>query len=526
MDNCTSATKNLLKNLCVKFTHRYLEDAVLSHSEHPSLLAVSDTLTKYRIENLPIKVDGQKLQELPLPCIIQFSDYGGMFHVLTHHSAHESIYLDDKGKKVTVTFEEFMSRWTGVCLLAETTVDSGEPGIAEKLAERKVMTIFKWLGALSLLFWAVFSFFNSQFTPEINPLLAGAYTLLKVLGLAVGTMLLWYEVDKYNPTLQSFCSGGKKINCDSVLNSKYAKIRNVNLSLGLIGFSYFFGTLALLFVSGFQIASLGPLAYLSFAALPMVALSAYYQGVVIKQWCRFCIVVQTVLLLEASIAFLGGFHLIRLELTSMLLLMALLIMPIPIWNWLKPLLEKEKEANMYKRGLQKLKNNPDVFLGLLQKSRKIKTSIEGLGITLKNNTARYDVVKVCNPYCGPCAKAHPLLDELLREGKINLQILFTASTDEADRRNKPVKHFLALNEMDKEMAHKAMDSWYLAKDKNYEQFAQAYKMNGELQQQDHKVSAMNEWCIAEKITHTPTIFINGYELPKEYSVEDIRGILG
>ncbi|WP_108422502.1 vitamin K epoxide reductase family protein [Flagellimonas amoyensis] len=526
MDNCTSVTKNLLDKLQLDYTTRYLEENILSHPEHPSLLAVSDTLAKYRIENLPVKVDGPKLKELPLPCIVQLSDHGGMFHVLTHHSTYESIFLNDKGKKVVIPNKEFLSKWTGVCLLAETTGDSGEPGITEKLDERKAKTIFNGVGVLFMLIWAVFSFFNSQRTPEVNPFLVGAYTLLKLLGLAMGTMLLWYEVDKYNPTLQSFCSGGKKINCDSVLNSKYAKIRNANLSLGLIGFSYFFGTLALLFVSGFQIASLAPLAYLSFAVLPMVVLSAYYQGVVIKQWCRFCIVVQAVLLLEASIVFLGGFHLIGLEPTSMLLLMVLLTMPIPIWNWLKPLLEKEKEANLYKRGLQKIKNNPDVFLGLLQKSRKIKTSIEGLGITLKNDAARYDVVKVCNPYCGPCANVHPLLDDLLREGKINLQVLFTASIDEADRRNKPVKHFLALNEMDKELAHKAMDSWYLAKDKNYEQFAKAYKMNGELQQQDHKVSAMNEWCIAEKITHTPTIFINGYELPKEYSVEDIKGILG
>ena len=258
----------------------------------------------------------------------------------------------------------------------------------------------------------------------------------------------------------------------------------------------------------------------------MVALSTYYQGVVIKQWCRFCMVVQAVLLLEASIAFLGGFHLIELEPTTIPMLLLLLIVPILIWNWLKPLLEKEKETNLYKRGLQKIKNNTDVFLGLLQKSQKIETSVEGLGITLKNNTARYDVVKVCNPYCGPCAKAHPLLDELLREGKINLQVLFTASIDEADRRNKPVKHFLALHEMDKELAHKAMDSWYLAKEKNYEQFAQAYVLNGELRRQDHKILAMEEWCKAEKITQTPTIFINGYELPKEYNVEDLIGIIG
>ena len=224
MDNCTSVVRNLLASLGVNHTKQHLEDNILSHPDHPSLLAVSDTLLKYRIENLPVKVDGQKLQELPLPCIVQFSDKGGMFHVLTRYSEKESIYLNDKGKQVVVPTKEFLTRWTGVCLLVEATEDSGEPGIAEKLAERKTMAILKWVGALFLALWAVLSFFNSQLAPEMNPLLVGGYTLLKLLGLATGTMLLWYEVDKYNPTLQSFCSGGKKVNCDSVLNSKYAKV--------------------------------------------------------------------------------------------------------------------------------------------------------------------------------------------------------------------------------------------------------------------------------------------------------------
>ncbi len=526
MDNCTAVTGNLLARLKIGYTDRFLMDTILSHPEHPSLLAVSDTLSKYQIEDLPVKVDGHRLQGLPLPCIVQLSDNGGMFHVLTRYSAKESIYLNDKGKQVAIPTKEFLTRWTGVCLLAETTADSGEPGIAEKLARRRTMAIFKWAGAFFLLVWAVFSFSDSQLAPEINPLLVGAYALFKVSGLAVGTMLLWYEVDKYNPTLQSFCSGGKKVNCDSVLNSKYAKVFDGKVSLGSIGFSYFFGTFFFLPISGFSGTSLAPLAYLSFASLPIVAISAYYQGLVIKQWCKFCIVVQAVLLLEAVIAFLGGFHSIGLEFGPLSLLLALLLIPIPLWNWLKPLLEKEKEVNLYKRGLKKLKNNPDVFMGLLRKSRKIETDVEGLGISLRNDTARYDVIKVCNPYCGPCSKAHPLLDELYQKGSINLQIIFTASEEENDRRYSPVSHLLAIHMTDPNGIAKALDDWYMADQKDYGVFADKYPLNGEIHQQKERIKQMWDWCKVEKITHTPTVFINGHELPKEYGIEDIKGILG
>src|SRR5690606_13163181 len=273
----------------------------------------------------------------------------------------------------------------------------------------------------------------------------GCFALLKLVGLGMGAMLLWYEVDKYNPTLQSFCSGGKKVNCDSVLNSKYAKVFNGKLSLGSIGFSYFFGTFFYLLINGFSETSLAPLAFLSFAALPIVALSAFYQGVAIKQWCKFCIAVQAVLLMEGMTAFLGGFHLFGMEFGPLTLLLALLLIPIPLWKWLRPMLEGKKAINLHRRGLKKIKNNPDVFLGLLSKTRKTTKDTNALGITFRNKSAKYNVLKVCNPYCGPCASAHPILDELVKANKINLQILFTATADENDFRAKPVRHFLALD---------------------------------------------------------------------------------
>jgi hypothetical protein len=33
------------------------------------------------------------------------------------------------------------------------------------------------------------------------------------------------------------------------------------------------------------------------------------------------------------------------------------------------------------------------------------------------------------------------------------------------------------------------------------------------------------WCKRERITHTPTIFINGYELPDEYNVHDLIDVI-
>ncbi|WP_299526766.1 vitamin K epoxide reductase family protein [Winogradskyella sp.] len=527
MDNCVAALKTLLRRFHFRYTNSFIEESILSHPDYPSLLCISDTLQKYGIENLPVKADRQKLKEFPLPCLIQLSVGRGMFYVLIRYSKEETVYLDDKGKRVVMTTEQFLKKWTGVCLLAEPNEKSKEPGIEERLSERKSITALKWLVTLSLVALGIVNILDHALMVNLVNVLIGGYAILKFVGLVIGVMLLWYEVDKYNPTLQRFCSGGEKVNCDSVLNSKYSKILNGQLSLGLIGFAYFFGTLSFLLFTGFSKTSLVTLAYLSFGAVPFILLSAYYQGIVIKQWCRFCVIVQGILVSEILVVFLGKLFKGTISFNEFPLLITLLLLPVLGWKLLKPLLEKEKETNLHKRGLKKIKNNPDVLHGLLSKTRKITTNTEGLGISFVNKNAKYNVLKVCSPYCGPCAGVHSLLEELYQKEKINLKIIFTTSIKKDDKKTKPVRHFMAIDSKgDKAKTQKALDDWYLSEEKNYETFANRYPINGELEAQDEKIEAMGKWCSAEKITYTPTIFINGRELPREYSAEDLKEVLG
>jgi thiol-disulfide isomerase/thioredoxin len=216
---------------------------------------------------------------------------------------------------------------------------------------------------------------------------------------------------------------------------------------------------------------------------------------------------------------------VSITLQSVFLTGFLFLIPILVWSYLKPLIENEKQINLYKRNFQKIKNNPTVFEGLLSKSQKIGTEVEGLGILLKNEASKYHVIKVCNPYCGPCASAHPILDELYHQGVIDLQILFTASAEENDKRFQPVNHLLAIDSLDATKSQKALDDWYMADKKDYAVFASKYPMNGELQQQKNKIEQMYKWCEAEKITHTPTVFVNGYKLADEYTIADLKEIL-
>ncbi|MFI1745054.1 cysteine peptidase family C39 domain-containing protein [Thalassobellus sediminis] len=529
MDNCVNATRKLLNTLNVKNTKKYLEDSILSHPEHPSLLAISDTLEKYNIETLAVKIDQEKLNNMPLPCIVQVKKQGThVFFVLKKVLANEVEYYDDKSKLVKTLKEDFLKSWTGICLLAETSTESKEIDIDKKLLSSNILKGLKVSIVLFILGWVAISFINSESNATlISSSFTAIYTLLKITGLIVGGLLLWFDVDQYNPTLQNFCTGSsQKINCNSVLNSKHAKLFKGTFSLSELSFSYFFGSFFFLLISSFSIPSLSILALISFVSLPIIAISVYYQAIVIKQWCKFCIIIQTVLVSEILVSFFGNFYSSNLQLETIPLLLALFLIPILTWKLIKPLLEQEKETNLHKRGLKKIKSNPNVLEGLLSKSRKIGTPLDGLGISITNENAKYLVVKVCNPYCGPCAKAHPILEDLVKKGTINLQVLFTVSSDANDLKAKPVSHFLAIDSLgNKKKTQKALDDWYLADQKDYETFASKYPMNGELELQNNKIEAMRNWCKAENIIHTPTLFINGYELPKEYTIEDLTDVL-
>ncbi|WP_425236765.1 vitamin K epoxide reductase family protein [Ulvibacterium sp.] len=530
MDNTVFVTRKILDLLQVRNTKSYIEDTILSHPDHTSLLAVSDALNTYGLKNLAAKIDQVRLPELPLPCIAQVKkEKSPVFWVLNRCTEDSVSFYDNSNTLKQESKESFLKKWTGICLLVDKTETTREPGIDKKLSSIRLAQCLSILLLLLLVIWASNTLFNSEITakPE-NIVFILVYTLFKVGGLLIGAALLWFEIDQYNPKLQALCSGGKRVDCHTVLNSKHARLFNGSLSLGALGFSYFFATLLYLPFDGFSASSWAILTFFSFAMLPVLLISAYYQGIVIGQWCKFCVGIQLILLAEIFLGYVAGFYESPIVLQTLPILGILLILPILAWKFVKPLLHKEREMNLYKRGFKKIKNNRTVLSSLLTASRKIVTVPHGLGISLKRNTAEYDIIKVCNPYCEPCANAHPYLEELVNKGKINLQILFTASTNNSDNRAKPVRHLLAINDQGNELkTQQALDNWYSAPKKDYNAFAHKYPLNGELAQQDTKIEAMYGWCKKEEIAHTPTLFINGYELPMEYySAKDLKEILG
>ncbi len=527
------ATIAFLRLLKVKVNNASVNETLQNHPDWPGLLCISDALHKWNIPNGAGKIDTNKIDELPVPFLAYTYDRESPLTIVTHFSGTAiSSFQKNYPKSITENKEDFLKKWKGVYLIAEPNENSGEPNFEANKTKAFYNSLIPAaaFAALVIISLLLLNTTIKAGTLSASFSLIGIYLqyFLLFAGVVITTLLLWYEIDKNNPLLQKVCTGIAKGNCNAILTGKQAKIFSW-LSWSEVGFFYFTGSLLALLFSGNAITiSIALVAWLNILTLPYTIFSVYYQWRIAKQWCVLCLAVQALLILGGINVVANNFFLPPLLSTNNLVsLLLLYLLPVLIWFTAKPYLLRLQEAKNTKREYLRIKFNAEIFETLLKKQKAIDINADGLGIDIGNPAATNTIIKVCNPYCSPCAEAHPKIDRLLAENpNVKVKIIFTAANEDGNPAVKPVRHLLALAEKVDEVKIKhALDDWYLAETKDYERFAAKYSMNGELLKQGDKIEAMDKWCKAMEISFTPTIFINGYQLPDAYHIEDLQYFL-
>ncbi|MFT3749814.1 MAG: thioredoxin domain-containing protein [Agriterribacter sp.] len=437
--------------------------------------------------------------------------------------SHISYYSYRNKKTITVERSAFLQNWDGIYLITEPHKESGE----KHYIKVKKTSLLKASVPLTLvLLLTVFSFYGLwfMFNGTITATIFVQY-ILYIAGVIIASLLVWYEIDRNNPLLKKVCTGIFKGNCEVILTSSGAKLLNW-LSWSEIGIFYFSGSLlSLLFVPG----AISILAWFNVLAIPYIFFSLYYQWRVAKHWCVLCLCVQVLLLI-------GGINMIVSEyiyqpfallLPTLIELFACFVLPALFWHTAKPYFVSLQRASDTKREYLRFKFNEEIFYTLLSKRKTITDPVTTLGIDIGNPKAPHLLIKVCNPYCEPCANAHPEIERLLTKvNNLQVKIIFNTPNDDGNIATKPVKHLLAIAEkQNEELTKKALDDWYLAEKKDYDSFAAKYPMNGELLKQGVKLAAMNSWCRKMEVFATPTFFLDGTEVPDAYNIEDLEYFL-
>jgi uncharacterized membrane protein/thiol-disulfide isomerase/thioredoxin len=528
-----NATIAFLKLCKVKINGTTVNETLQNHPDWPSLLCVSDSFSKWNVPNAAGKIEPGKIDQLPTPFLAYTNNREYPLVIVTEVTDNSvRCYSKNYNQLTTTGREDFLKNWAGIYLIAEPTEHSGENGY--ELNKRKALINSLLPVSLFVLLLTLSSLFLYNVINQSNLFVSttGIYLqyFIFITGVVITALLLWYEVDKNNPVLQKVCTGIAKGDCNAILSGKQAKVFNW-LSWSEVGFFYFSGGLLVLLFAGPGLTNtVTLLAWLNMLALPYTIFSVYYQWKVAKQWCVLCLAVQALLLLGSINIFANNLLAAPLELSIPFCIKfsLLYLFPVLLWYAARPFILRLQEAKNTKREYLRIKFNTEIFETLLKKQKGITVAADGLGISLGNPGATNTIIKVCNPYCGPCAKAHPKIEKLLEENdNLKAQIIFSVPNQPEEAPYKPVSHLLAIQEKNKDekTTKNALDDWYLSDRKDYDVFAAKYPMNGELSKQGDKIDLMDKWCKQMDIRVTPTIFLNGYQLPDAYNIEDLQYFL-
>jgi thiol-disulfide isomerase/thioredoxin len=529
-----NATIAFLKLQHVKVNSNTVNETLQNHPDWPGLLCISDSLNKWNVPNGAGKIEIDKMDDLPTP-FLAYTNNSEYPLVIVAAITPTSVdcYTKKYKQLTTITREDFLKSWTGIYLIAETTEHSGEKAYQENKRKAFInalvpVSFFLLLFTFSLLF--IYRTINANLASiAFNTTAIYLQYFILLIGVIITSLLLWYEVDKNNPLLQKVCTGIVKGNCNAILTGRQSKLFSW-LSWSEVGFFYFSGSLVCLLFAGHGLINMVTvLAWLNMLALPYTVFSVYYQWKVAKQWCVLCIAVQALLLLGCINIYANNLLAAPFELSIPFLIKFSLLNLLPVLSWYaaRPFIHRLQEAKNTKREYLRIKFNTEIFETLLKKQKAITVATDGLGISLGNPGATNTIIKVCSPYCGPCSKAHPKIEELLEAiPNLKVKIIFTTSNQPEERAYKLVSHLLAINvQGNEENIKQALNDWYLTDKKDYELFAKKYPMNGELVNQGNKIEAMHKWCEKMDIDSTPTIIVNDYQLPDAYSIEDLQYFL-
>ncbi len=522
-DNATTTLYALLKGLDAKVTRATIQNELAMHPDFPSLLSMSDVLTYWKIDNTALQLNTvEQLRELPMPFIAHLKKNNGWYVQVTELTGNRITYTDSSEGRKTQTVNEFEKSWSGVVLLAEANEQSGEADYARnrpKGIRQSLRGPFLLAGSLLVAFIVILSGAGSW----LQKVLITDWFLLftKMVGLTLSCLLVAKQLGGKNTLTDRLCQLNSKTNCDSVLNSPGAKLWGW-LSWADVGLLYFAGSLVTALLLDVQPTVRPLLHWLALLALPYTIYSVYYQARVVEQWCTLCLAVQVVLLAEGILALTQLTTLPGLWQPYTVLVTAYML-PILTWVLIKPLLTNATIGRIEHNELQGFKRNPEVFYSLLMQQPKMPPVPDNLHpISLGNPEAEHTITMVTNPFCGPCAKTHTIVEQLLnRNSKAN--IIF-ACDGVNGRATQVAIHILALTGQIKKV--NALSDWYGQSQKNYDVWVKRHPV--EMSDNDWTVitDRHRNWCIHAGITGTPTLYVDGYKLPMAYNLEDIRWILG
>ena len=517
----------LLRQLGVRATASTISEKLKSSPNFPSLLAIKEVADNYYIKSLALKTqDIQAFLLVPDNIVVQvkfknsLSLFGLVFHITKEEVDWHNPITHHREK---ITCNQFFELYTGYAMFFDETEAKDEPGFTVNRRKEWVQNLTEVMMVLFVPAISVFSFCFSAYTHSGILWLPTALLTLLNIGYAIGLLLILYELNEYTPILTKVCGLSKKTNCAAVLHSEASMIMGIPWSV--IGTSYFAGMVVSLIVSGLSSSMINTVSWFHLLALPYIIFSLYYQYWIVRQWCPLCLTVLVVILMLFVSSLVGGVYssTTNLNWNCLTTIVVCLFMSFATFYSLWQLSRQFKVSRHYNYSLARIKYHKEVFKALLHTGRKIEMPTDDCGIILGNPKGTIHIVKVCNPYCGHCADAQPVLQKIANDHPdIKLQIIFASNPNTPSYKETPIDLFLSHYHNGADM-ERILSDWYADPLKDKDKFEQVYPVSHkDVAWNKDNADRMFKFCEDVKIMGTPTIFINGHELPDYYRINELQ----
>ena len=490
-----------------KTNKNYCRQELTTHPDYPAMTAITDFLDAGNMPYNAVRADDSYIHEFNYPALAHIRLAGQEF---MHIVAHATDW--DKQKEIT-------QHWTGNTLFPEKDakwVDQENNNYQHQAQQQKLI-----ITALIIVGLGVFVF-SSFYVDSTLTILFGLFSLV---GLIISILLLSTELGFQSQIVKQVCGSVSNGGCEKVLKSRYAK--------GFLGITpadasivYFSSQFIIYLLSIYQSHLLPFLFLLSLFGVAIVAWSIYTQAFKLKQWCALCLGTAGILFLQALVSFLIlDYQFLTTSpiypaLVYFMLAGILLLGLHPI----KQLIKTNKSNQQKLAELKKWKTDAQLFITQWQQEQRVDTSIWENDLLLGNPEAPLLITVACNPYCGPCAKAHEQLDGMLEkfEGKIAVQIRFLCNPkNEKDQRTIAVKAILlqAAVLSDRQAIQQMLTDWFVWM--NYDKWSSKWPFKESTQVHD-VMNRHADWVDESNIAFTPTFFLNGKKIPGRYDLKDLE----
>jgi uncharacterized membrane protein len=521
--NADAVLINLLRYMKIPVTSLTATETLQNHPAYPSLVSLKDTLSQWKVQSIPLFLDIQELDEINYPAIAHTGMEGGHFILLIKKENGIIHFIDPASGWRSLPLDEFSKIWSGAVLLVKANDNSGEKNFRKnKIREwlSKARTPFITTVACLLITMLVGLYLglgasNHSIERTWLPLF-----FTKIIGAVLSILLITNDLHENNGLINRICNLHKQINCKRVLQSKAATSGPFNISE--LGGFYFIGGIFTLALSVFtrDVASVIPIiAMLNLVSLPFTLFSIYYQGVVIKKWCLLCLGVLSVLWLEFILTFNNLSFSMHIEYTTLGILTWGFMLPLLIWIIFRQTYIKSNQADDLKKLLNRFRGNKNIFSILLNQQNKVEVGELTSDIIIGNPMATHTIVMVTNPDCNPCAQAHQEITSLISSISDKIKIVYRFASDS------PVVR-LIINTAIKEGNKKAslmLSQWYAMKDEK--KFMTNVDLNGNTVNVNEIIGEHLAWCNNANIKQTPTILLNGFQIPDCYKISDLRYLI-